>query len=147
MSGVAAVVLGAVLVAAFLLIVAAMMWQEARSRGRVAEPVYGTEDATDHAMAALPTDVAARLGRDDVRRVLEWQVAFLQGLARADDDVPIVVGSTEGTVRHIRAGLARRGHSLAAADIAAVLDTQGDYLRSLGLVGEPADADEVFGEE
>ncbi len=146
MSGTGAVVLGAVLVAVFLLIMAAMLWQEARSRGRRLEPVYGVEDATDHAMAHLPAETAQRLGRDDVRRVLEWQVAFLQGLARDDDGVPIVVGSTEGTIEHIRSGLARRGHVLAAEDIGAVLETQGGYLEELGLIGEPADPDEVFGD-
>ena len=146
MSGVGAVVLGAGLLAVFLLIIAAMLWQEARSRGRAAEPVYGVEDATDHAMAHLPADVAARLGRDNVRRVLEWQVAFLQGLARDDEGLPIVVGPTDGTVEHIRAGLARRGHHLAPEDIAAVLDTQGEYLEGLGLVGEPVDPGEVFGD-
>jgi hypothetical protein len=146
MSGAGAIVLGAALLAVFLLIVAALLVQEARSRGRTAEPVYGVEDATDHAMAHLPDEVRDRLGRDNVRRVLEWQVAFLQGLARDDDGLPIVVGSTEGTVDHIRAGLARKGHHLAAGDIGAVLETQGGYLETLGLIGDPADPDEVFGE-
>jgi hypothetical protein len=146
MSGVAAVVLGAVLLAVFLLIMAVMLWQEARSRATTAEPVYGTEDATDHAMTHVPAEVRDRLGRDNVRRILEWQVAFLQGLARDDQGLPIVVGSTEGTVEHIRAGLARKGHPLAAEDIAAVLETQGGYLEGLGLIGEPADPGEVFGD-
>jgi hypothetical protein len=142
MSGVAAVVLGAVLLAVFLLIMAVMLWQEARSRATTAEPV----DATDHAMTHVPAEVRDRLGRDNVRRILEWQVAFLQGLARDDQGLPIVVGSTEGTVEHIRAGLARKGHPLAAEDIAAVLETQGGYLEGLGLIGEPADPGEVFGD-
>lgn len=141
MSGGPALVLGGVLVGVFLVIVAALLWQEARTRGQPAEPVFGIEDATDFVLARLPDDVASRLGRDNVRRIIEWQVYFLQMMARADDEVPIVVGTTEGTVAYISSNVERQGHPMSDDDIATVLEAQGDYLRSIGVVGEVAKDD------
>ena len=147
MSGGAAVVLGGLLFGVFLLIVAAMLWQEARERGNPTESVYGIEDAADHILTELPEAVASRLGRDNVRRIIEWQVRFLQDLAREDDDVPIVVGTTEGTVQFIQARLELAGHPLSESDVAAVLDAQGEYLAGLGVIGDVADETDVFGDE
>lgn len=147
MSGGGAVVLGGLLFGVFLLIVAAMLWQEARERGNPTEAVFGIEDATDHILTVLPEAVASRLGRDNVRRIIEWQVRFLQDLARDDDDVPIVVGTTEGTVEFIGMRLEKAGHPIAASDVAAVLDAQGEYLAGLGVIGEAADETDVFGGE
>ncbi|MEX1281521.1 MAG: hypothetical protein AB1Z55_12465 [Acidimicrobiia bacterium] len=146
MSGAGALVLGGVLLGVFLLLVAALLWQEARTRGQPAEPVYGIEDATDHVLATIPDEVRQRLGRDNVRRVLEWQVFFLQMLARDDAEVPIVVGTTDGTVDYIGKAVARQGHPMSEGDIATVLEAQGAYLRSIGVVGEEAEPGEVFGD-
>ncbi len=147
MSGGAAVVLGGLLFGAFLLIVAALLWQEARERGNPSESVFGIEDATDHILTVLGEPVASRLGRDNVRRIIEWQVRFLQDLAKEDEDVPIVVGTTRGTVEYIRVRLEQAGHPLPEDDVAAVLDAQGEYLAGLGVIGEAADESEVFGDE
>lgn len=146
MSGSGALVFGGVLLGIFLLLIAALLWQEARTRGQPAEPVYGIEDATDHVLAAIPDEVRQRLGRDNVRRILEWQVFFLQMLARDDKEVPIVVGTTDGTIDYIGKAVAKQGHPMGEADIATVLEAQGAYLRSIGVVGEEAEPGEVFGD-
>jgi hypothetical protein len=135
----ATLVLGGLLVGVFLLLVAVLLWQEARTRGQPPEPVWGIEDATDFVLPRLEEAERSRVGRDGVRRVVEWQVNFLQQLAKADAEVPIVVGATEGTISHIAERVARQGHPLADADIAAILDLVGDYLVTIGVVGPVAE--------
>ena len=147
MSGGAAIVLGGLLVGVFLLIVAALVWQEARERGNPTESVFGIEDATDHILGELPEPVRARLGRDNVRRIIEWQVRFLQDLAKGDEAVPVVVGSTEGTVEYIAERMTKVGRPLAPDDIGIVLEAQGAYLAGLGVIGAEAAEGEVFGED
>ena len=142
MGSTAAIVIGGGLIGIFLLLVSVMLLQEGRARRVEPDPVWGIEDATDFVLADLGEPARSRLGRDGVRRVVEWQVYFLQQLARDDPDVPIVVGVTEGTVAHISAMVARQGHPMAEADIEAVLGGIGAYLVAIGVVGTEADPPE-----
>ncbi len=139
MSGTSAVVLGASLVGILLLIVAAMVWQESRSRFEEHEPEYILEDAVRFVHARLRSDVRAALGIAGVRRILEWQVYFLQRLAKDDKEIPIVMGITEGTVDYIVEQLADHGHPFSAEQVTAVLEEQGAYLIHIGAVGEATD--------
>lgn len=139
MSGTGAVVLGAGLVAVLLLIMAVMVWQESRTRFEEHEPEYILEEAVRFVHARLDPDVRAALGIGGVRRVLEWQVYFLQRLAKDDKEVPIVMGITEGTVGYIVERLAEHGHPFTPEQVTAVLDAQGAYLVHIGAVGGTAD--------
>ncbi len=134
-------VLGGVLAGVFLLLVAVMLWQEAKARARPADPVWGIEDASDFVVGRLAETPRSRLGRDGVRRIIEWQVYFLQMLARRDRDVPIVVGTTDGTVEYILGEVERQGHPMASEDVQAVLELVGEYLVEIGVVGPQATDD------
>ncbi len=142
MQGTAAIVVGALLVALLLIIGAVMLLQEARHRTEARPPEYIIEDAVQFVLSRLDPGVRGRLGRAGVRRILEWQVFFLQQLAKQDKNVPIVVGTTEGTIDYISARMEKQGHDVARPDISAVLEAQGGYLASIGAVGGPTD--EVF---
>lgn len=139
MSGASAVVLGAILAGVLILIVAVMVFQESRSRFEVREPEYVIEDAVRFVHARLDPTVRAVLGIPGVRRILEWQVYFLQRLAKDDKEIPIVMGITEGTVAYVVERLASQGHPFDAAQVTAVLEAQGAYLVHIGAVGEESD--------
>ena len=139
MSGTSAVILGASLVGVLLLIVAVMVWQESRTRFEEHEPEYILEDAVRFVHGRLASDVRTALGIGGVRRILEWQVYFLQRLAKDDKEIPIVMGITEGTVGYIVEQLAEHGHPFSAEQVTAVLEEQGAYLIHIGAVGEATD--------
>lgn len=142
MQGTSAIVVGGLLVGLFLIIAAIMVAQQSRSRFEERPPEYIIEDAVRFVHSRLEPESQRRLGVGGVRRILEWQVFFLQQLAKADKDVPIVIGTTEGTIAYIVERLANQGQAAEEADLNAVLELQGAYLASIGAVGEAAD--EVF---
>ncbi len=142
MQGTSALVVGAVLVGLLLIIAAVMVVQESKSRFEERPPEYVIEDAVRFVHTRLDPESSGRLGVGGVRRVLEWQVSFLQQLAKEDKQVPIVIGTTEGTVTFVVDRLTKQGHVMDPADVAAVLELQGAYLMSIGAVGDRAD--EVF---
>lgn len=149
MNGVA---LGAVLLGVFLAIVAAMLWQEARRRGYDGAPVYVVEDAVRFMYERLDPETRDRLRLADVRRIVEWEVHYLQGLADRRRQVETFAGGAEAAVDWITARIAEEhGVSYAPDDVRRVLHLEAEYLESIGALGEPVeDADrpaELGGDE
>ena len=132
------VTLGALLGAVLLLIVATLVWQEARKRGGSEPVAYVVDDAVDFIVARA----GSRMSRADVRRIIEYEVFYLQGLAqrRRSNPVDVVAGGSDGSVRYIAAQIAEN-HDVAYApeEIEAVLSLEAEYLVSIGAVGDPVD--------
>lgn len=132
----------AVLTVVLALVAAGMLWQE---RVRPAEPsdavVYGVEDAVAYVWDRLSPQTRADLGRGDVRRILEWELHFLQQPKLRDR--PAVLGGTEAA-QYVQDRAYEAGYSYEPGPIFAVLDLQAEYLAELGAVGEAA-ADDVDG--
>lgn len=146
MSRTGAVVLGGFLLALFLGIVALMVWQEARRRPRKAERVYGVEEAIRFISGRLAPDVRQRLSGGGVRRVIEWEVFYLQGLAQKSRRNPVeaVAGGSEGSIDYITERIRNvNGVTYDRADVAEVLRLEADYLVSIGAVGEAVDPQEA----
>jgi hypothetical protein len=137
-----AVVVAALLLAIFLVIIAAMVWQEAKRRSMIGGLIYSVDDAVDFVHAELDQDVRTRLKRAGVRRVLEWEVYYLQGLAdgKKTNDAAVVAGGHGPAVDYIEEQITRRhGITYDSADIRAVLAGEARYLVSIGAVGEPVE--------
>ena len=133
-------VLGVLLV----LLVAAgvgMLLQERRG-ARDPVVVYGVDDAVDFVWEGLSDATRAKIGRGDVRRILEWEMHYLQQPhLRASEPVP-VVGGVE-SARYVQDRAYEAGHSYDPDVILEVLNLQGVYLVAIGAVGEVAEgADE-----
>ena len=142
MSPQTAVIVGALLLAVFLVVIAAMVWQEAKRRSGRGGLVYSVDDAVDFAWAGLNEDVRDRLGKAGVRRVLEWEVYYLQGLAerKRAKEVTVVAGGHEPAVHFIAEQIGRRhGIHYDLADIREVLAREAGYLATIGAVGEPVE--------
>jgi len=133
----------AVLVGALLVIVAMMVWQEARRRPSYEPLEYVVNDAIKHIAERLPEN--SDLANTDIRRILEWEVYYLQGLAQDDRKNPVetVAGGHELSLDYI-ADQIRTNHdvSYSQEEIAEVLRLEADYLVAIGAVGEPVGEDE-----
>jgi hypothetical protein len=128
------------LVAVLLLIVALVIWQHAQREGPK-EVTFGIENAVSFITARLDGEVQKRLGTDGVRRVVEWEVFYLQGLAQEDRRQPVetVAGDYGPAVEFIRGEIARvHDRTYSAEDVGAVLALGVTYLQSIGAIGEVA---------
>ena len=135
----------ALLVAVLLAVIGALVWQEARSRGMHEAPVYVVEDAVGHIVARLPSDSGLR--PSDVRRIVEWEVYQLQGLAQQSRRRPVdvVAGGTDQTVSYNVDQIAERhGVTYAPLQVAEVLALEAEYLQSIGAVGGPVSEDRRY---
>jgi hypothetical protein len=129
------------LAAALFGIALAFLWQERRNRP---EPVvvYGVEDAIDWVMAHLSPAAAARLGRDDVRRILAWEMRYVQDPDLRPAEEVVVVGGLEAAEYAQRRAVAE-GHPYDGDMIIEVLDLKAGYLAAIGAVGDPVGAEDT----
>jgi hypothetical protein len=133
----------ALLLGALLVIVAMLVWQEAKRRPSYEPLEYVVNDAVKHIVERLPE--ASRLKNADVRRILEWEVFYLQGLAQDDRKNPVeaVAGGHEASVEYIADQIhTKHGVSYSHEEIEEVLRLEADYLVAIGAVGEPVGEEE-----
>lgn len=133
------VTLVAILGAVFLGVVAALLWQEAKKRTFDDGPAYVIEDAVAFIVSRLDEETSSRLAPSDVRRIIEWEVYYLQGLAQDDRRNPVetVAGGAPAAVEYIAGEIAAR-HKVTYAheDIRRVLHLEAQYLVAIGAVGD-----------
>lgn len=129
--------LAATLIGVVLIIAALVVWQHAAHPS--ASLTYGIEDAVAFVQARITPEVEVRLGEAGIRRILEWEVFYLQGLAQDDrfQTVETVAGPYEPAVYYLAEHIERaHGRSYSLPDIEAVLELQAAYLASIGAVGD-----------
>ncbi len=76
-----------------------------------------------------------------MRRIIEWEVFYLQGLAdkkAARKGITVVAGGDDMAVRYVVRELADRGHDYSSDDVRKVLEGEAAYLMSIGAIGEAA---------
>jgi hypothetical protein len=130
-----AVAVGALLFALLLVVLAAMLWQEARSATGT-EPVYVIDDATAYVHERLSTAAAARLEPADVARILEWGIEEHVTMARAADQAEApVMGSGDIIEALMERSLRELGKAYDPVDIAEVIAAESGYLEAIGAVG------------
>jgi hypothetical protein len=128
------------LIAVLLLIVGLVVWQHARRVGP-SEVTFGIENAVNFISTRLEPELRASLGKDGVRRVVEWEVFYLQGLAQDNRRQPVetVAGAYGPAVDFIQGEISRtHGRTYSSEDIEAVLGLGVSYLQSIGAIGSEA---------
>lgn len=143
MSSAAVIAFVALLVGVFLVIVALIVWQEAKRRPSYEPLEYVVEDAVKHVDAGMPE--GSTLTKADIRRVLEYEVFYLQGLAQEDRKNPVdtVAGGHEASIEYIATEIeAKHGVAYPQRDIQEMLRLEADYLMAIGAVGEAVDVGE-----
>ncbi len=134
------VVLAGALVLVLIVVAAAFAWQEGRpSRGPAI--VYGVEDALAFVMARLSDESRTQVSSRDVRRILEWEMRYLQDPSLRGSD-SAVVGGVEAAEYAQQRALAQ-GHPYNPSAIIEVLELQAEYLAELGAVGDPVTLEEA----
>jgi hypothetical protein len=142
MSGGVLFVFVAFLVGIFLIVVALVVWQEAKRRPSYEPLTYVVDDAVKHVETGLNAEDNSTLSRADIRRILDWEVFYLQGLAQEDRSNPVetVAGGHEASVDYIIEQIAtKHGVSYAREDVQNVLRMEADYLYQIGAIGEPVE--------
>lgn len=133
----------AVLVGALLVIVALVVWQEAKRRPSYEPLEYVVNDAVKHIAERLPE--GSDLKSADIRRIIEWEVFYLQGLAQENRKNPVetVAGGHELSVDYIASQIrTKHGVSYSHGQIEEVLRLEADYLVAIGAVGDPVGEEE-----
>ena len=123
-----------------LLFGVAMFWQESK-RMTSREAIYGVEDSIEYIWESLGDDRHG-LTKGDVRRILEWEMLYLQQPDLWKDDGSAIVGGTAAAAYAQQKAL-ESGYAYEPEQIFAVLDFQASYLQAIGAIGQPVDPDEV----
>lgn len=126
-----------------MLIIGLIVWQGARSAPRYDQLEYVVDDAIKHVQTGLPEEIT--LGRGDIRRILEYEVFYMQGLAQKDRRNPVetVAGGHEASIDYIADEISNKhGVAYSHEDIEEVLRLEADYLMAIGAVGEPVELGE-----
>lgn len=145
MTGPALVAFVVVLVGLLVLMGGLLLWQEGRSGRRAGEVAYVVDEAVELIHHRLEPGVRERVGKAGVRRIIEWEIFYLQGLAQPDRRRPVetVAGGWEGSAAYIVDRIAEvHGVAYDRADVDAVLRLEAGYLLEIGAVGGPVDVDD-----
>ena len=113
-----------------------MVIQERGRRIDDAIAVYGVDDAVIYIWERLPNDDAGSIDQSDVRRILEWEMLYLQQPSKRDR--PAVVGGVDAA-QFVQDHAYDAGYPYEPEVIFTVLDLQADYLRAIGAIGAPVD--------
>ena len=103
---------------------------------------YGVEDSIKYITPRLREDTRAMMGAKSVRRILEWEMRFLQDALDADPDSVIVLGG-EAAREYVLDMTARQGFEYEPTVIDEVLQLQAEYMSSIGAIADPVAADEL----
>lgn len=105
-----------------------------------AEAIYGVEDSIDFIWDGLGEDKLG-LKKSDVRRILEWEMYYLQQPNLWKEEGPPIVGG-EAAARYTQEQAFDAGFSYEPGQIFGVMDLQAAYLEAIGAVGEIAEPPE-----
>lgn len=132
----------AVLMVVVLAFGVGMFWQESKRMQQTAA-IYGVEDSIEYIWMGLGED---RLGltKSDVRRILEWEMHYLQQPDLWKADGPPIVGG-DAAAAYAQEKAFEEGHAYEPDQIFTVLDLQAEYLRAIGAVGAPVEDEDQAG--
>ena len=112
------------------------------------QSVFHLPEAVDWVADRLPVEVAAELSYDDVRRILIWDLDYLDELEVPVRDVDAVerdetvVADDDAAVVHALECAAEEEIELDPVHVTVVLDLVAGYLRAIGAVGEQTEVPE-----
>ena len=124
------------LVLLLVVFAAGMLIQEHGRRVDDGVAVDGVDDAVVYIWERLSEGIVPSIDQADIRRILEWEMLYLQQPAKREG--PAVVGGFDAA-EFVQEHAYTSGHPYEPEAIFAVLDLQADYLRAIGAVGSPVD--------
>jgi hypothetical protein len=103
---------------------------------------YGVEDSIKYITPRLSEATGAVIGERSVRRILEWEMKFVQDALDADPEQTIVLGGDAVTF-YILGQTARQGFDYDPAIVGEILSLQAEYMASIGAIAEPVAAKDI----
>jgi hypothetical protein len=97
---------------------------------------YGVEDSIKYITPRLSESTRTVIGARSVRRILEWEMKFLQDTLDSDPDTVVVLGGDQAT-DYVLQQTARQGYEYDREIVTEVLQLQADYMASIGAVADP----------
>lgn len=102
---------------------------------------YGVEDSIKYIKPRLSEAAREKIGAKGVRRILEWEMKYLQDRLDADSAPVIVLGGNEA-INYVMEQTARRGFDYEREVVAEVMELQAAYMESIGALARPVAEDE-----
>ena len=102
---------------------------------------HGVEESIKYITPRLSESTREVIGAKSVRRILEWEMKFLQDSLDADPDQVVVLGG-DAAVRYVIERTARQGYEYEPAIVREVLQLQAEYMASIGALAEQVADDE-----
>lgn len=119
----------------------AFMWQ-----GSIRTPggpvAYGVEESIRYITPRLADSTREVIGHKSVRRILEWEMSYLQDQTSSNPDQPVVLGG-EAIVAYVLEKTARQGYQYDPNIVAEVMQLQAEYMQSIGAIDRPVGEDEM----
>ncbi len=97
---------------------------------------YGVEESIRYITPRLSEPTREQIGAKSVRRILEWEMKFLQDSLDADPDRVVVLGG-EAAVEYVIQRTALQGFEYEPRIVREVLQLQAEYMASIGALSEP----------
>ncbi len=102
---------------------------------------YGVEDSIKYITPRLSETTREKIGAKSVRRILEWEMKFLQDRLSADSEQITVLGGSEA-IDYVLEQTARQGFEYERETVAEVMQLQASYMESIGALARPVAEDE-----
>lgn len=119
----------------------AFMWQ-----GSIRMPggpvAYGVEESIRYITPRLSEETREVVGVKSVRRVLEWEMRYLQEQLEAGADNAVVIGG-DAVTEYILDQTRRQGFDYDPAIVAEIMELQAEYMESIGALAGPVAEDEL----
>ena len=103
---------------------------------------YGVEDSIMYITPRLSESTREVIGARSVRRILEWEMKFLQDTLDSDPDHVVVLGGDVASA-YVLEQTARQGFEYTPAVVDEVLQLQADYMASIGAIADPVSEAEL----
>lgn len=102
---------------------------------------YGVEDSIRYITPRLSESTREVIGGKSVRRILEWEMKFLQDTLDSDPVQVVVLGGDAATA-YVLEQTVKQGYEYDAAIVREVLQLQAEYMASIGALAAPVAEDD-----
>ncbi len=102
---------------------------------------YGVEESIRYITPRLSEATRQQIGAKSVRRILEWEMKYLQDSLDANPDQVVVLGG-DSAVDYVIERTARQGFDYEPQIVREVLQLQAEYMASIGAIAQAVTDDE-----
>jgi len=101
---------------------------------------YGVEDSIRYITPRLSEQTRGKIGAKSVRRILEWEMKYLQDRLRDESEDAVVLGG-DAVVSYVVSQTAAQGFDYEPETVIEIMGLQAEYMNSIGALSRPV-ADE-----